>query len=310
MFMSAPASTPKPPSIPAEPIRIAHDRGSGRVWRQRLMNWLRETMIWIKRLANVREPLPRAASLGLAVAGFLTCLALYAWISSRPGNNPLFVPPLHRLWEVARDTLSSGTIWNDLLASFLRVSVGFLLAAIVGIPFGLAIGAFRAAEAVTQPVIEFLRYVPVPALIPLIMVFFGIEEGAKVALIFIGTFFQLALMVADEVRRVPHELVQAAQTLGARRREVVLLVLLRGALPGIFNALRLCNGWAWTYVIVAELVASTSGLGFRTLRFYRFIQTPNIFVYLALLGFVGLVLDLAFRTLNARLFHWAESTRR
>jgi NitT/TauT family transport system permease protein len=201
-------------------------------------------------------------------------------------------------------------LWIDVRASFGRVTAGFLLAAVFGVPFGLWIGAFRSAEALTQPVFEFLRYVPVPALIPVIMIFLGIGEGAKVALIFVGVFFQLALMSADAVRRVPHELVQAAQTLGARRHEIVSLVLLRAALPGIFDALRLCNGWAWTYVVVAELVAATEGLGFRAMRFYRFIQTPNIFVYLLVLGAIGLALDLLFRACNARLFRWADATQR
>lgn len=261
-------------------------------------------------LLDLRVPLPRGARIGLGVLGFFACLALYVWVSQRPDTNPTFVPPPGRLWTAAKAVFSGSDLAVDVRASFLRVTAGFLLAALAGVPFGIWIGANRAAEAFTQPVLEFLRYVPVPALIPLIMIFCGIGEAAKIALIFIGTFFQLALMVADEVRRVPHDLVQAAQTLGARRGEIVGLVLFRGSLPGIFDALRLCNGWAWTYLVVAELVAATEGLGFRTLRFYRFIQTPNIFVYLLVLGAIGLVLDLLFRALNARLFRWADATRR
>lgn len=262
------------------------------------------------RLFGVRTPLTRGTNIGLSVFGFVLCLVAYWWLSSRPDNNPTFVPPFERLAAAARTIFSGKDIWTDVQASFVRVTTGFLLAAIFGVPCGLFIGSFRSAEALTQPIFEFLRYLPVPALIPLIMIFFGIGEGAKIALIFVGTFFQIALMVADEVRRVPHELVQAAQTLGARRDEIVSLVLLKGSLPGIFDALRLCNGWAWTYVVVAELVAATEGLGFRTLRFYRFIQTPNIFVYLLVLGAIGLVLDLLFRTFNARVFRWADATRR
>ncbi len=261
-------------------------------------------------LTAVRTPLSRKLHLGLACLGFVLCVTAYGWLSTRPGNNPTFIPPFERLAEAARTIFSSREIWTDVQASFARVTGGFLIAAILGVPFGLFIGSFRSIEALTQPVFEFLRYVPVPALIPLIMIFLGIDEGAKVALIFAGTFFQIALMVADEVRRVPHELVQAAQTLGARRDEIVMFVLFKGALPGIFDTLRLCNGWAWTYVVVAELVAATEGLGFRTLRFYRFIQTPNIFIYLLVLGAIGLVLDLCFRAFNARVFRWADATHR
>jgi NitT/TauT family transport system permease protein len=142
------------------------------------------------------------------------------------------------------------------------------------------------------------------------MLFFGIEDFAKVMLIFVGTFFQLLLMVADEARRVPYELLQVSYTLGARRHEVVTRVLLRGALPGIFDALRLCHGWAWSWVIVAEFVAATEGLGFRVLKYYRFVQTPKMWSYLLVLGAIGLALDLLFRAAGRRWFHWADATRR
>jgi len=117
-------------------------------------------------------------------------------------------------------------------------------------------------------------------------------------------------MVADEVRRVPYELLQVSYTLGARKNEVVRLVIWRAAMPGVFDALRLCNGWAWTYLVVAELVAANEGLGYRVLKFSRFLQTPKIFVYLVILGVIGLALDILFRTLNQRLFHWADTARR
>jgi len=143
-----------------------------------------------------------------------------------------------------------------------------------------------------------------------LMVLFGIDELSKIMLIWVGTFFQLVLMVADETRRVPYDLLQVSYTLGARRREVIRLVLFRAAMPGIFDALRLCNGWAWTYLVVAELVAANEGLGYRILKFSRFLQTPKSWVYLILLGVIGLLLDLLFRTFNRRVFHWADTRKR
>jgi len=142
------------------------------------------------------------------------------------------------------------------------------------------------------------------------MLLFGIGETSKMMLIFLGTFFQLVLMVADEIRRVPYELIMVGYTLGASKREVIRRILLRAAMPGIFDALRLCNGWAWTYLVVAELIAANEGLGYRILKFSRFLQTPKIFVYLILLGILGLSLDYIFRKLNERLFHWADTTKR
>jgi NitT/TauT family transport system permease protein len=245
----------------------------------------------------------------LALAGFAALFALWAWASHRDSMNPVFVPTPEEVLRAARALFADEKLWMDLKLSIFRVTAGFLLAAAIGVPLGLWMGSFKVVEAVTQPIVEFVRYVPVPALIPILMVLFGIDELSKIALIWVGTFFQLVLMVADEVRRVPDNLLQVSYTLGARRGEVIRRVLWPAARPGIFDALRLCNGWAWTYVVVAELVAANEGLGYRILKFSRFLQTPQMWVYVILLGLIGLALDAAFRTLNRRLFHWAETAR-
>jgi len=245
----------------------------------------------------------------LALGGFAALFALWAWVSHRESMNPVFVPTPEDVWRAARALGADEKLWMDLKLSIFRVTAGFLLAAAVGVPLGLWVGSFKVVEAVVQPIVEFVRYVPVPALIPILMVLFGIDELSKIALIWVGTFFQLVLMVADEVRRVPDNLLQVSYTLGARRGEVIRRVLWPAARPGIFDALRLCNGWAWTYVVVAELVAANEGLGYRILKFSRFLQTPQMWVYVILLGLIGLALDAAFRALNRRLFHWAEVSR-
>lgn len=198
---------------------------------------------------------------------------------------------------------------GDVRISFVRVTSAFLFAGLLGVPIGVLMGTFRLFESFLQPLTEFIRYVPVPALIPVLIVLFGIDETPKIMLIFIGTFFQLVLMVADEVRRVPVTLLHVCYTLGGSRIEAVTRVLARAALPGIFDALRLCNGWAWTWLIVAELVAANEGLGFRIVKYQRFLQTDQIFVYLILLGLIGLGLDMLFRVINRRLFGWAEGGR-
>jgi NitT/TauT family transport system permease protein len=258
----------------------------------------------------LRQDIPCWGYRTLGVLSFAAVTALWWWLSHREEVNPVFLPTPETVWQATGELLKDENLWIDIQASFLRVTAGFLLSAIVAIPVGILIGAFRLGEAFCQPLIEFVRYVPVPALIPVLMVLFGIEEFSKVMLIFVGTFFQLVLMVADEVRRVPYDLLQVSYTLGARRSEVLRLVLWRGAMPGIFDALRLCNGWAWTYVIVAELVAANEGLGYRILKLSRFLQTPKIWVYLILLGLIGLTLDFGFRKLNQRLFHWADTSKR
>jgi len=256
---------------------------------------------------QLRRNIPTRRYRILAAVGFALCLVVWGLISASAIVDPVFLPSPVTVARTMTEIFSDQTIWSDLWVSFVRVTIGFLLSAIVALPMGILIGSFKPIEAIAQPVSEFVRYVPVPALIPILMVTLGIGEESKWALIFIGTYFQLVLMVADEVRRVPYELLQVAQTLGAKRGEIIRRVLWRSAMPGIFDALRLCNGWAWTYLIVAELVAANEGLGFRILKFSRFLQTPKIWVYLILLGAIGLLLDLLFRALNRRLFKWAES---
>jgi NitT/TauT family transport system permease protein len=247
--------------------------------------------------------------LSLGAASFLLMIAAYAWLASRDWVNVAITPTLASIGQATADTLVAKEFWIDIEYSFLRVTAGFAAAVLLAVPLGVLAGAFCSVAALLEPATEFLRYVPVPALVPLVMIVAGIGEGAKVLLVFLGTFFQLLLMTADEVRRVPMPLVQVSQSLGATRREIVLRVLTPAALPGIWNALRMCNGWAWSYVVVAELVAATEGLGFRILRFYRFIQTPSIYAYLLVLGLLGLGLDWVFRVSRRRLFRWAGSEK-
>jgi len=261
------------------------------------------------RLLALRRPAPRWAFRLAVAASFALVLGAW-WSSSHTGwVSDIFLPTPEAVWAGGREILADGSLWPDIEASFLRVTYGFLLSAVLAIPIGVLVGALHLGEGFVQPLTEFVRYVPVPALTPILMVVFGIDELSKVMLIFVGTYFQLVLMVADEIRRVPHELLDVASTLGARKREVIAQVLVRSALPGIFDALRLCNGWAWTYVIVAELVAANEGLGYRILKFSRFLQTPKIWVYLLVMGGLGLGLDVGFRLLNRRLFRWADTTR-
>jgi NitT/TauT family transport system permease protein len=257
---------------------------------------------------ELRRDIPRPVYRALALGGFVAVLAAWAWGSHRELVDAVFLPTPRAVWEAARALPADDNLWLDVKASFVRVTGGFLLAAVIALPVGIAMGAFRVFEALLQPLVEFVRYIPVPALVPICMVMFGIDELSKVVLIWAGTFFQLVLMVADEIRRVPRELLEVSYTLGAGRRQAIARVLWCAAKPGIFDALRLCNGWAWTYLVIAELVAANEGLGYRVLKFSRFLQTPRIWVYLAILGIIGLALDLSFRAVNRRLFRWADTT--
>ncbi|MBI5333678.1 MAG: ABC transporter permease [Burkholderiales bacterium] len=196
---------------------------------------------------------------------------------------------------------------GDTWISVWRVFGGFVLSAVIALPLGLLIGAFRPVEALLEPLTDFIRYMPAVAFIPLVMLWLGIDESAKIAIIWIGTFFQMVLMVAENVRLVPLAQVEAAQTMGATRAEIVKLVLLQSAKPAILDTLRITMGWAWTYLVVAELVAANSGLGYSILKAQRYLKTDTIFAGIVLIGLIGLLMDQGFRWLHRRAFPYLHA---
>jgi len=186
-----------------------------------------------------------------------------------------------------------------------RVFGGFLLAAVLAVPLGIAMGTWKTVEAFFEPFVSFCRYLPASAFIPLLILWAGLGEMQKLLVIFIGSFFQVVLMVAVTVGGARRDLVEAAYTLGAKSRGIVARVLIPGAAPGIAETLRLVLGWAWTYVIVAELIGSSSGIGHMITDSQALLNTGQIIFGIIVIGVIGLVSDFAFKALNRRLFAWA-----
>src|SRR5204863_8509629 len=189
------------------------------------------------------------------------------------------------------------TIW--------RVVGGFVLAAALGVPLGIAMGAYKPIEAFFEPFVSFARYLPASAFIPLLILWAGIGETQKLLVIFIGSVFQVVLMVAVIVGSTRRDLVEAAYTLGADSAGIVRRVMLPGAAPQIAECLRLVLGWAWTYVIVAELVGSSSGIGHMIMDSQRLLDTGQMIFGIFCIGVIGLVSDFIFKWVNQRLYPWA-----
>ncbi|MEA2638924.1 MAG: NitT/TauT family transport system permease protein [Chloroflexota bacterium] len=245
---------------------------------------------------------------GIAVASFAFVLA--AWCAlSFSGLVSAYILPTPTAVVGSFFRLLGESLGADMGMSLYRVWMGFLVAAALAIPLGLVIGLSKPVEAFVEPMMGFVRYTPAAAFIPLVMVWLGIGETAKIAIIFIGTFFQMVLVVADVARAVPADLINVSLTLGAKPRQVLGHVLLPATLPGLLDACRVMVGWAWTYLVVAELVAANSGLGFRIMKAQRFLNTSDVFVGILVIGILGLATDLAFRALAARLVPWAAVHR-
>ena len=220
--------------------------------------------------------------------------------------NPVFLPSPLAVGGAFRELWQEGVLLSYTLISLYRVLIGFFAAAIIAIPLGVLMATNKKTEGFFAPFIGFVRYLPVSALIPLMILYFGIGDFEKMAVIFVGTFFQLVLMVQDTVGTVPGDLLKAAYTLGAGGPAVYTKVILPASMPGIMDNLRICIGWAWTYLVIAELVAANSGLGFMILRSQRFLQTDRIFAGLIIIGCLGMLTDYLFKTLSKVLFPWYE----
>lgn len=257
-------------------------------------------MIW-----SIRGSLERRLYLLIAAASFALGLSLWWAITALEWVDPLFLPSPGAVVRRFFSWLFTGDLVADALISIFRVTAGFLASAVMALPLGLVIGAYRPVRAFFEPLLEFARYLPAVAFVPVVLLWAGIGEASKITVIWIGTFFQMVIMLSEDVARVPMPQIEAARTIGATDREVLTLVLLRSALPAMFDTLRITLGWAWTYLVVAELVAANSGLGYAILKAQRFLQTDRIFVGIIVIGLIGLSCDQILRLAHRKLFPWA-----
>jgi len=194
---------------------------------------------------------------------------------------------------------------KDIAFTIWRVLGGFVLAALLAVPLGVAMGAYKPVEAFFEPFVSFARYLPASAFIPLLILWAGIGEAQKLSLIFIGSFFQLVLMIALQVGGTRRDLVEAAYTLGASDIGIVKRVLIPSSAPQIAETLRLVLGWAWTYVIVAELIGASNGIGHMITDSQALLATDQIIFGIITIGAIGLISDMAFKRANRAMFRWA-----
>jgi NitT/TauT family transport system permease protein len=251
------------------------------------------------------QPVSSAARIGLGVAFFVLFVAVWAAVTLGGVVPKVFLAdPLTMLRDGLSLLVDHGFAF-DIGMTVWRVVGGFVMAAVLAVPLGLAMGAYKPIEAFFEPFVSFARYLPASAFIPLLILWAGIGELQKLLVIFIGSFFQLVLMVAVVVGNTRRDLVEAAYTLGASDRSLLTRVLLPNAAPDIAEILRLVLGWAWTYVIVAELIGSSSGIGHMITDSQALLATGQIIFGIIVIGVIGLVTDFAFKAANRGFFPWA-----
>lgn len=275
--------------------------------------WLSAPRLLLSRMEKYtwpNVPVGRSAAVALGVVAMVVVLAIWAALSYSGFVEPFFLPtPSAVLSRAIQVYLHEGYL-TDIQVSVVRVCGAFLVAAIVAVPLGIVIGAFAAPAALLEPLIGAIRYMPPVAFVPLLIVWLGIGETEKWSVIWIGVFFPLTLLVAAVAKNVPHEQIQVAYTLGARRREVFWKVLVPAALPGIFDTLRITLGYSWTYLVLAEIIAAESGIGYRIIVAQRYLQTDGILVGILTIGLLGVCTDVLMRVLYRKLFNYGGGAGR
>jgi NitT/TauT family transport system permease protein len=254
----------------------------------------------------LRTPLPRGASLALGLVAPILVFAAWCLASYGQLAPPDFLPSPT---EVVRGTLQlfiqydlTTAIW----VSTKRILIAFFLASAIALPLGVLMGAFEPINRIFEPIMAPLRYMPISAFIPLLILWFGIYESQKIAFLFLGVFVYLLPVVVTAIRAVPEELVQTALTLGASRWQAVRTVLLPAALPEIFDSFRVMNAISWTYVILAEAVNPEHGLGYMVELARTHQKASWSFAGLLVIGGIGLITDAVIQACSAVLFRWRE----
>jgi len=245
----------------------------------------------------------------LGVAFFVLFVALWATVTLGGFVQKTFLADPLTMLKSGWTLLAQMGFATDIGLTVWRVVGGFAIAALLALPLGVAMGAYKPIEAFFEPFVSFARYLPASAFIPLLILWAGIGEVQKLAVIFIGSFFQLVLMIAVTVGNTRRDLVEAAYTLGVSDHSLIRRVLIPGAAPEIAETLRMVLGWAWTYVIVAELIGASSGIGHMITDSQALLATDNIIFGIIVIGLIGLLSDFAFKLANQRLFPWAQLGR-
>ena len=230
--------------------------------------------------------------------------------------NPVYLPAPH---AVARAFYTAFTteprlpnepwLHESLGHSIRTILWGFFLSSIFGVPLGILCGSYRFFSRLQEPFIEFFRYLPAPAFGALCVAILGIDDAPKIAIIFLGTFFQQVLVIGNTVRKVDPALIEAAQTLGARGWKLVRRVIVPASSTDIYTDMRILLGWAWTYLIVAEVVGTMSGITFFINQQARYRNFDNVFAAIGMIGVIGLSTDMFLAWLGKILFPWKRKTR-
>lgn len=242
-------------------------------------------------------------------------IAAHKQVAIGEPSNPIFLPPPHAVgkafvaaFQIAPYNRTDPWLHQELWHSIKIIFWGFAFSALIGVPLGVLCGTFKLFSLIFEPFVDFIRYMPAPAFGALCVAVLGIEDAPKVAIIFIGTFFQMVLVVANTTRLLDGSLLEAAQTLGAKKFHLVTHVIIPGILPNLYNDMRILLGWAWTYLIIGELIGSMSGVSRFIYTQQRHFHFENVYAAIIMIGIIGFVTDQFLGVVGSVLFPWQRGS--
>ena len=271
---------------------------------------------FLARLARARPTKPgeiygvpgQGSTFWLSVGSVLLMLFVWWLVTALGLVKPLFVPApqlvVQKFFQIWREGFTNTAFLEHILISTARVFGAFLLACIIGLPLGLAMGMSPLIRGIFDPPIEFYRPIPPLAYLPLMIIWFGIGETSKVLLIFLSVFAPVVLGARSGVKSAAIEQIHAAYSFGATRWQVMRHVILPSAMPEILTAMRVGIGFGWTTLVAAEMVAATSGLGYMVLSASQFLQTSVVIMGIFVIATIAFAFDLLMRFLERRLVPW------
>ena len=224
--------------------------------------------------------------------------------------SPIFLPSPADVIVAFVRTWSDGTLWSDIGVSAYRVLSGFGISLVIAMPLGLLMGVSDKCRQYVEPFNDLVRYVPVPAMVPLLILWLGLGNGTQIAVIVFGTLPQLLVLISDAATQMPKVYRELCAMLQLNSRQMVWHALLPYAAPQMFDAGRVSIGWAWSYLLVAEIVGANRGLGQHIIVAQRFLQTDQVIVGILVVALLGLSTDILLRSLYPALFPWSERSQK
>ena len=251
-----------------------------------------------------RQRIGTGGRLGLGIAAWLTFVGAWQAVSILGLADPTLFPSPAKVFDAWVTLFAEKEFATDVIQSLKRIFLSFGIAVAIALPLGVLMGSFTPVEGFLNALVSPFRYLPAPSFVPLLLMWLGTGDSQKIALLVIGVVFFLITLFMDNTKSVPVELVECSRTLGAGKMTVLRKVLIPAAMPLYVDTARQMLALSWTYLVIAEIVAATDGIGAMMMRAKRFVQVDSIMAGILTIGILGLLSDLLIRQIHRKAFRY------